>query len=164
MYSPGQGVVPVNITIKGSTEMNREVKFVLFFIAIVLSASTINFFKQHIAENQFERLDTALTELSEPSSEQLQQGIPAEQEVQQQSQLLQVLEQERNQQAQITDDKLIEAVNEKRELGKYLSCATRIDTGECSCQDKRDGTVVSVSPERCKRFVDWQVASNQVVK
>ena len=113
MYSPGQGVVPVNI--KGSTEMNREVKFVLFFIAIVLSASTINFIKQHIAQNQFERLNTALTEISEPSSEQFQQGILAEQKEQQQSQLLQVLEQERDQQAQIADDKLLEAINEQRD-------------------------------------------------
>lgn len=144
--------------------MNREVKFVLFFIAIVLSASTFNIIKQTVTENQLEKLNTALTEISEPSPEQLQQGILAEQKEQQQSQLLQVLEQERDQQAQIADDKLIVAINEKRELGKYLSCAKSIDTGECSCQDKRNGTVVSVSPERCNHFVDRQVASNQVVK
>jgi hypothetical protein len=162
MYSPGQGVVPVNI--KGSTEMNREVKFVLFFIAIVLSGSTINFIKQHVAQNQFERLNTALTENSEPSSEQFQQGILEEQKEQQQSQLLQVLEQERDQQAQIAEDRLIEAINEQRKLGKYLSCATSINTGECSCQDKRDGTVVGVSSERCNHYVDRQVASIQVVR
>lgn len=158
MYSPGQGVVPANK--KGSTVMNREVKFVLFFIAIVLSASAINYMKKHLAQNQFERLNTALTEISEPSSEQNQQDVLEEQKEQQQSQLLQVLEQERAQEAQIADDKLIEAINEKRDLGKYLSCTTSIDTGECSCQDRRNSTTVSASPERCNRFVDRQVVSN----
>ena len=129
--------------------MDKNLKLVLIIAgSIFIGLSAYAALERYIVFKQIESLTTNMTKGLQESSEQSRKRMLASQQ-----------EQQRRQQAKIAEANRIKALNKQQELEKNLLCATSIDTGKCSCYDKRSGTRVNMSLEQCNKYVDQQFSN-----
>lgn len=129
--------------------MDKNLKLVLIIAgSIFIGFSAYATLERYIVFKQIEGITSDMTKSLQESSEQSRKRMLASQQ-----------EQQRRQQAQLAAANHAKAVKKQQELEKNLFCAKSIDTGRCSCYDKRSGTPVSMSLEHCNQYVDKQLSS-----
>ena len=129
--------------------MDKNIKLGLIIAAIIfIGLSAYASLERYLAYKQIENITTNMTKGLQESAEQSRKRMLASQR-----------EQQRRQRAQLAETNRVKALNKQQELEKNLLCAKSIDTGKCSCHDKRNGTMVNMSLEQCNRYVDQQFSS-----